>query len=71
MNKGMTVFIIKEICGSWDGCNGYDSDEYWTNWIFAAKEKADDKCKELNEKWGHYGCGSSRKFEVVEDYVIE
>lgn len=67
----MTIFIIKEICGSWDGCNGYDEDEHWTNWIFAKQEKAEEKCKELNEKWGHCGNGSSLKYKVVKDYVIE
>lgn len=66
----ISIFIIKIITASWDGCNGYDEDEEYTNWIFKSKEKAVAKCSELNKKYGHYGNGSSLKYKVVEDYVI-
>ena len=69
--RGATIYIIKRKCGSWDGCNGYDEDEYWTNWIFSSKEKAIEKAKELNKEYGHYGNGSSLEYFVKEDYVID
>ena len=71
MAKGATIYIIKSVCASWDGCNGYDSDEYWTNYIYSSKDKALEKCEELNKEYGHYGNGSSREYKVVEDYVID
>lgn len=65
------IFIIKKVCADWDGCNGYDEDEYWTNHIYLSEEKAYDKCRELNKEYGYHGCGSSLKFKVVEDYAIK
>ena len=64
------VWIIKVVYGGWDDCSGYDEDEYWTSWIFSNEEKAYAKCKELNKEYGHYGCGSSRKYIVANGCVI-
>ena len=69
--RGNTIYIISKIVASWDGCSGYESDEYFTNWIFSNKDTAMDKCNELNNKYGRYGCGSSLKFKVNEDYIID
>ena len=66
----MTGYIIKKIIGSWDGCNGYDETEKYTNWIFLSEEKAKSKAAEFNKEYGHYGCGSSLKY-VTEVCEIE
>lgn len=71
MDEKITVYIIKRICGAWDGCNGYDEDEFFTNYIYLSYEKAMNKCEELNKLYSHYGNGSSLKYKVVEDYAIK
>lgn len=71
MSDNTTIYIIKKVYASWDGCNGYDEDEYWTNWIFFLLEKAEEKCAELNREYGHYGYGSSLKYKVVKSCVIK
>lgn len=70
-DKHIPCYIIKKEISSWDGCNGVDTDEYFTNWIFLKEEKANIKCKELNKEYGHYGPGSSREYKVVKDYIID
>jgi hypothetical protein len=69
--KGKDIYIIKKVCSWWDGCNGVNTDEEWTNWIFSNEEKANAKCNELNEKYFRHECGSSLKYEVVKDYIID
>ena len=71
ITRGATIYIIKQIYTSCDGCNGYDKDEYFTNWIFSSEEKASAKCSELNkELGGRYNSGFFLKYKVVKDYIL-
>ena len=52
MKQKRFIYIIKKVITEWDGCSGCESDEYYTNWVFGSKERANAKCEYFNKEYG-------------------
>lgn len=57
----MTIYGIKRISSSWDGCNGCDTSESLLDYFFSTREKAEENLLEDS-----YGPGHNTKYEVAE-----